>query len=249
MLDSVVSDAQVAGAESVPATPKTQVTGIAILGSNPVTLEAAPFGDQNWKIWACSPDNSPHGHSKHAKALPRVDEWFEVHHPFEDPTRPYSYLRWLEDQDFACVWLRDEKVVKRFKTGRLYPERELKGTSTLQEIQVPSGAFQQVKNKQGQVGFAPIMEKRVTEVPNSDGLFCPYMFTSSIAFMLAKAIVDCEQKGIRQIGLWGIMQAAKNEWTYQKPGIQYFLHQAMSRNIKVVANRESCLFDMPDWKW
>ena len=89
----------------------------------------------------------------------------------------------------------------------------------------------------------------MAEIPNGDGLFCPFMFTSSIAYMLAKAIADCEAAGIPQIGLWGIMQASENEYTYQRPGIQYFLSEATRRGIKVIANRESCLFDMPQWKW
>ena len=42
--------------------------------------------------------------------------------------------------------------------------------------------------------------------------FGPFTFTSSIAFILAKAIKDCETNGIKQIGLWGIMQASPNEF-------------------------------------
>ncbi len=96
----------------------------------------------------------------------------------------------------------------------------------------------------------------MVEIPNSDGLFCPYMFTSSIAFMLAKAIWDItgmlragEIVDPPKIGLWGIMQQSDGEYAYQRPGIQYFLHEAMKRGIKVIANRESCLFDMPQWQW
>ena len=75
--------------------------------------------------------------------------------------------------------------------------------------------------------------------------FCPYMFTSSIAFIQAKAIKDCERLGIKQMGLWGIMQASPNEYAYQRPGIQYFIWEAAERGIKVLAPEASKLFDPP----
>jgi len=207
---------------------------IAIVGSNPATVMAAPFGDETAFIYACSPDNTPFGMGKNARSLPRVDAWCELHLPIEDASRPFGYLQYVAKM--PVVWMRDERAMASglFPGARRYPEKELKGTSTFQKLQ-----------RQHQDGRAEVVQ---VEVPNMDGLFCPYMFTSSIAYMLAKAIVDCEANGIKQIGLWGIMQQSDNEYAYQRPGIQYFLHQAMSRGIKVIANRESCLFDMPQWK-
>lgn len=206
---------------------KVKLTGIAVVGSNPQTVTHAPFGDESWLIYACSPHNVTH------RKLPRVTEWFEVHDTLCDPTRPYEYLRALEDM--PLVWMRDKENMKCFANARLYPEEELKGTSTRQKIK------RQDQNGNVQTG--------VVEIPNGDGLYCPYMFTSSIAYMLAKAIVDCEKQSIPQIGIWGVMQASETEYVYQRPGIQYFIHQAAQRGIKVIANRESCLFDMPQWKW
>lgn len=75
--------------------------------------------------------------------------------------------------------------------------------------------------------------------------FGPFCFTSSIAFMLAMAIVDCEAHGINQIGLWGIMQQSDTEYAYQRPGIQALIWQATQAGIRVLAPRESCLFDPP----
>lgn len=230
MLDNIVADVEAADGESAPAAPRTRLKGIAILGSHPATVGAAPFGDPEWAIYACSP------HNVEVRTLPRVDQWFEVHAPYiEDATRSFQYLKAVSEMPF--VWMRDQRALKSglFKGAREYPEKELKGTSNIQKVKVPKPD-----------GSA---EVRVVEVPNMDGRFCPYMFTSSIAYMLAKAIVDCEQHGIKQIGIWGVLQASEGEYTYQRPGIQYFLHQAMQRGIKVVANRESCLFDMPQWKW
>ena len=164
---------------------------------------------------------SPHNVEK--RALPRVTQWYEVHDTIEDPTRAFAYLKAVSEMPF--VWMRDQRALASgaFKGARPYPDQELFGTATA----LPDGS----------------------SVPNGDGLFCPYMATSSIAYMLAKAIVDCEAQGIKQLGLWGIMQASEGEYVYQRPGIQYFLHQATKRGIKVIANRESRLFDMPQWKW
>lgn len=75
--------------------------------------------------------------------------------------------------------------------------------------------------------------------------FCAFLFSSSIAFMLAKAISDCEAQGIKQIGLWGILQSSETEFAYQRPGTQYFLWEAVRRGIKVLAARESKLFEPP----
>jgi len=75
--------------------------------------------------------------------------------------------------------------------------------------------------------------------------FGPFVFTSSIAFILAKAIMDCQQFGIKRIGIFGVMQASKTEFTYQKPGIQQLIWEAVKRDIDVVAPDVSRLFDPP----
>lgn len=258
MLGDAQQVAEPAGEVSAPAAPapvypqaKSALSGIAICGSNPATIGAAPFDRSDWLIYSCSPDNSPYGLNQNCRALPRVSEAFEVHIPLEDPSRPFAYLYYLATT-MPVVWMCDERALASgfFKGGKLYPEKELKGRSTLDTIKVPTGTFRRVIDKAtGKPGLVEMVEKRISEIPNHDGMFLPHMFTSSIAYMLAKAIVDCEQQGIKQIGLWGIMQSTENEYAYQRPGIQYFLGEAMKRGIKVVASRESCLFDMPQWKW
>lgn len=202
---------------------------IAVLGSHPATVMQTPFSDPSVYVYACSPHNVEH------RTLPRVDCFCELHDPIEDPTRAFGYLKAVSAM--PVVMMRDKRALAsgNFPGARPYPEEKLKGTSTLQRVKLP--------RPDGSV------EVRQAEVPNCDGMFNPYMFTSSIAYMLAKAIADCEEQGIRQIGIWGVLQASEGEYTYQRPGIQYFLHEAMRRGIRVQANRESCLFDMPQWKW
>ena len=77
--------------------------------------------------------------------------------------------------------------------------------------------------------------------------FGPFTFTSSIAYMLAKAIEDCRAQNIARIGLFGIMQASQNEYAYQRPGIQNLIVEACRRGIEVTAPQESRLFEpMPE---
>jgi hypothetical protein len=76
-------------------------------------------------------------------------------------------------------------------------------------------------------------------------IFCPFMFTSSIAFIFAKAIVDAERLGVKKIGMWGILQKGPQEYERQRPGTQYFIWEATRRGIKVLAAQESGLFEPP----
>lgn len=202
---------------------------IAILGSHPATVMQAPFADPTVFIMACSPHNVEH------RKLPRVDVFCELHDIVEDPTRAFGYLKAVSEM--PVVLMRDKRALKsgNFPNAVAFPDAKLKGTSEFQRIKLPNpdGSF----------------EVRNVEVPKGDGMFCPFQFTSSIAYMLAKAIDDCEREGIKHIGLWGILQRSEGEYTYQRPGIQYFIWEATRRGIKVIANRESCLFDMPTWKW
>lgn len=89
--------------------------------------------------------------------------------------------------------------------------------------------------------------KGAREYPEDEmrAIFGPFTFTSSIAFILAKAIVECEKQGIKKIGLWGIMQASPNEYTQQRPGIQNLIWEANRRGIKVLAPDISKLFEPP----
>ncbi len=79
--------------------------------------------------------------------------------------------------------------------------------------------------------------------------FGPFTFTSSIAYMVAQAIVDAEREGIGAIGLWGIMQASENEYTYQRPGIQNLIWEATKSGMDVYAPDVSRLFEPQKNVW
>jgi hypothetical protein len=75
--------------------------------------------------------------------------------------------------------------------------------------------------------------------------FCRFMFTSSIAYMLALAITKAEELKIPKIGMWGILQKGPQEYERQRPGTQYFIWEATRRGIKMLVAKESGLFEEP----
>jgi hypothetical protein len=208
--------------------PPPRYKGIAILGSHPATVLQAPFDDPEWLIYACSPHNlainppvdyavgqfAQHPDPRTGKhpglryldggrrpdgGQFRVDQWFEVHLPITDETRPLSYIWELGKLD--TVWVRDPEAMQLVKGARMYP-----------------------------------MEQMIDQ-------FSPFFFTSSIAFIMAKAIVDAKRLGIPEIGIWGVMQASENEYAYQRPGIQYFITRAVEAGLNVTVPPESKLFE------
>lgn len=66
--------------------------------------------------------------------------------------------------------------------------------------------------------------------------FGPEFFSSSIAWMLAEAILTPR---VKEIGLWGIDCSATDEYLVQRPGVQFFLREARKRKISVFAPPES----------
>jgi hypothetical protein len=223
MLDVAEKQDETAGGDISPAVAApTKLKGIAICGSQPQTKGLAPFQDRSWRIYACSPDNTPHGLNgpPQCSPLPRVDDWYEVHRPVFDRTRPYPYLEWIGAQPFR-LWMRDEVAMclrtqqgaPLFPNAALYPETAIKDR------------------------------------------FGPFTFTSSIAFMMGKAILDIEEmvaKGIMggdgsppELGLWGILQASKNEYEKQRQGTQNMIWQATRSGIKVRVLPQSGLFEPP----
>jgi hypothetical protein len=87
---------------------------IAILGSHPASMKLAPFGDVNWEIWACSPQNF---------SAPRIDAWFELHSldrkwvPGNEP-----YINVLQGHSRVYIATPDP----RLPNGLIYPREEIK---------------------------------------------------------------------------------------------------------------------------
>lgn len=71
--------------------------------------------------------------------------------------------------------------------------------------------------------------------------FGPYFFTSSFAWMMALAI----KEGAKEIGLYGVDMASRDEYILQRAGGHYFIQLAKDRGIKVILPFESDLEQPP----
>lgn len=93
------------------------------------------------------------------------------------------------------------------------------------------------------------MLEPVSQIPNSAAYpkdemlakFGPYFFTSSISWMMAKAIAELEKSGDAEkvIGLFGVDMQGKDEYLDQRAGAHYFICEASRRGIQVIAPNES----------
>lgn len=68
-----------------------------------------------------------------------------------------------------------------------------------------------------------------------------YFFTSSFAWMMAFAI----EQGAKEIGLFGVDMASKDEYILQRSGGHYFIQLAASKGIRVLLPNESDLMQPP----
>lgn len=95
----------------------------------------------------------------------------------------------------------------------------------------------------------PIYMQDSVLVPNATPLpkdelvkeFGNYFFTSSFAWMMAMAI----REGAKEIGMFGIDMASKDEYVLQRSGGHYFMQVAKQRGIKVTVPHESDLGQPP----
>jgi hypothetical protein len=91
---------------------------VAIIGTVTVSRMLAPFQDQEWEIWGCSPGNR--------RALPRVTRWFELH-AVMDVKRPENgdwnsdYFGWLKEQTFPIYMQEPNELVPGCK---VFPRNE-----------------------------------------------------------------------------------------------------------------------------
>ncbi len=99
---------------------------IALIGSAPSSVALAPFHDQSWDIWGCSPGAYP--------VVKRADAWFELHR-WEPPVigdaqrqKPWftpEYVEWLRRFP-GTVWLNEE--TPDIPNGKASPVEEVLST-------------------------------------------------------------------------------------------------------------------------
>ena len=71
--------------------------------------------------------------------------------------------------------------------------------------------------------------------------FGPFFFTSSFAWMLAMAM----REGAKEIALFGIDMASRDEYILQRPGAYYFFREAQRLGVKITAPFESDIMQPP----
>lgn len=173
------------------------MTKIAVVGSNPVFRECAPWADRSWEIWACSAHNLPPHFD-----MPRLDRFYEVHIPALAP----------EDG-------RD----------RQYIDHVVKLSNDIPVFAMDRSILTKA---------SPYPKERVVD------FFGKYFIdTSSIAYIMAHAILEILDRRVRgerdDLAILGVGQKSASEYTYQRPGIQYFLSIAIHYGIDVVYPEES----------
>ena len=180
-----------ANVQVTPVVPQDQQPlKVALIGTAPSSRMLAPFNDQSWKIWACSPGNMD--------VLPRVDVWFEIHANLlwpECASYGPPYIEWLKKQKFP-IYMQNQNLVPNALT---FPKREL------------------VKR------------------------FGRYFFTSSFTWMTALAI----SQGAKEIALYGIDMASRDEYILQRQAFYHFLWLAEKEGVKISAPHESDIMQPP----
>ena len=71
--------------------------------------------------------------------------------------------------------------------------------------------------------------------------FGPYFFSSSFSWMMAMAM----KQGAKEIALYGIDMASRDEYILQRPGAYYFFSEGKKRGIKMSAPYESDIMQPP----
>jgi hypothetical protein len=95
----------------------------------------------------------------------------------------------------------------------------------------------------------PVVMQNQTWVPRAISLptqqlvaeFGPYFFTSSFAWMMAYAMMA----GAKEIALYGIDMASRDEYIIQRPGAYYFFEEGKKRGVKMSAPYESDIMQPP----
>lgn len=184
---------------------------IAILGSAPSSLGLAPFGDQSWRIWGCSPGVY--------YQCPRVDAWYELHR-WEPPVIgvPSKQVQWFSPEYVAWMAMRDPQ---RCPVWMYAPVPEIPASRALpvEHLKERFGTYFLTSSISIMMACAieDILEDRAARKGTPR---------------------EAEQD---MIGLWGVDMAATEEYGYQRAGCQYFATKAADLDIAVHVPPESDL--------
>ena len=198
---------------------------IAILGSAPSSLSLAPFGDETWKIWGCSPGVYPF--------CPRADAWFELHRwepgvvgkpETQKPWFSPEYVLWMAQREpNRCpVWMAEP--VPQIPASRRLP---------IDDLTKKYGTYFFTSSISIMIACAieDILEERAARAA---------AVNAHRAANPGEPINACAYEP-DVIGLWGVDMAANEEYGYQRAGCQHMLLLAGDLGIKIQCPPESDL--------
>lgn len=224
---------------------------IAVLGSAGSSLARAPFKDGkfdqwaegkvqglqrahdsvpgDWDIWGCSPGCWA--------AIPRATRWFEVH-------RWEANVPWFSPE--YCEFMR------RFKgpvyTGGVVPEIPSHVVYPIDHIEEKFSSYFLTSSLALMIALAidTIEQVRAARIAHRDGkAHLDSGVPNAVDPVVLPAFVDAAElekpDSDDVIGLWGVDMAAADEYAYQRPGCQFFVLEAMRRDIGVYLPPESDL--------
>lgn len=87
---------------------------IALIGSAPSSVLLAPYNDETWAIWGCSPGAQP--------SVARADAWFELHRREGSSTFPPEYLEWMKAQTCPIYMIGPDPEIP---SSVAYPKAEM----------------------------------------------------------------------------------------------------------------------------
>lgn len=206
---------------------------IAVCGSAPSSVRAAPFygpsyaqwqqgkvqsypshPSEEFEIWGCSPGLWA--------VAPRATRWFEVHR--WEPGQPWFSPEYIEFLKNFKGPVYSGGIVPEIKNHVVYPIDEIEAefsayfmnSSLSLMMALAIRDIEQTRKARKEKDKAPLpdfVDPSELDKPDSDDV----------------------------IGMWGVDMAATEEYAYQRPGCQFFILEAMRRGIGVYLPPESDL--------
>lgn len=212
---------------------------IAILGSAPSSIQKAPFGDQSWKIWACSPGAYP--------VLARIDEFWEVHRwepgvvgkpQTQKPWFTPEYVAWLKSVP-PVLWVTDPAAARECPNAKKLPWEALEEKYgsyvwTSSVAYMTAMAIERILEQRAERERRVVAEREAEQARIAAG--------GAVADVLVK---ECAPEP-DVIGFWGIDMAANEElYSAQRSACQFFIQVIVGLGIEFFIPPESDLATPP----
>lgn len=200
---------------------------ISLCGSAPSSAQLAPFEDKSWDEWR--------------EGAPHPSRSIGIHWP--DQFLAEDWEIWGCSPALAGM---ARRVTRWFELHRWEPGQtwfQPNYLSYLREFRGPVYIG-------GPIPQADIPNQVMFPIDRVVQEFTSYFLTSSLALMCALAILEIEDRRKANpdhdvqddvIAFFGVDMAAAEEWSWQRPGCQHFILEALRRNIGIYVPPESCL--------